>query len=925
MILFIVLGAMVGLTPAIPLVARRYGLATGYVLAAAFVGFGVALIPSLGRAMAGRPTEARITWLPALDVSATLRLDGLSSLFTLLVIGVGALIMAYCPRYLRLDHHVRTYVLLTLFAASMWGLVLSADLVLLFVFWELTALSSFFLIGGTGPHSARPAKRALLITAGGGVALLIAVVLIAVETGTTYLPAILAEPDLLLESPIAWPVGALLIVAAFTKSAQLPFHTWLPGAMVAVTPVSAYLHAATMVKAGIYLVMRFSPVYAAEPAWQATLIGVGLLTAVVAAALALRQHDLKALLAYSTVSQLGLIMAVAGVGTPAAFSAAVLHTFAHALFKATLFMLVGIIDREAGSRDIRELGGLRRVMPITAALTGLAGLSMAGVPPLIGFVSKESIFQGLSEASFAPAAGPTAAAFGVAASALTFGYGVRIFYGAFAGPTTQRQLYEPAWQFLTPPAIPAVLGLVLGPGVAVLEPLTSGAVRVMAPGAAEPHLAFWHGFSPELLLSAVTISIGLVLFAAREPVDRFLNRLRTPPEGEVFERGYIGLVALGAAVGWPSRRGALLSYLVWPVLALVGLAAVALVGLGGWPPAAPGTSGTLDWGVLGLLAVTTLGLLATRRALAAIVLLGTIGLLVSGWFLLAGAPDVALTLLLVETLTAVVAVLVLRSLPHRFRRTRPRRAVPTALLALAAGVAAAAGTLALTGGRQRSALGDYFLTRAETGTGGSNVVNTILVDFRALDTLGEATVLGVAALGVVYLLGRTGAAAPTRDPAGPAAGPRITDGVVYRTTARLLVPGMLLLSAYLFLRGHYAPGGGFIAALVAGTAMAFGWIATGRTGGTTPALRSLRPVPLVAGGLLVCVTTGLAAIPAGHSFLTPLHAEIAGRSLSSSLLFDLGVYLFVLGLVIAAVDRLGATGGRDACPSAGSPDLAVPS
>jgi multicomponent Na+:H+ antiporter subunit A len=936
-ILFIVLGAMVGLAPAVPLISRRYGRNTGYTLAAGFVVLGLALIPALAGAMGGRATEATVPWLPDLDVSATLRLDGLASLFTVLVIGVGALILAYCPRYLRGDHHVRTYVLLTLFAASMLGLVLSADLVLLFVFWELTALSSFFLIGGTGPHSARPAKRALLTTASGGVALLVAVVLIAAETGTTYLPAILAEPELVLDSPIAWPVGALLVAAAFTKSAQLPFHTWLPGAMVAITPVSAYLHAATMVKAGIYLVMRFSPVYSAEPAWQATLVSVGLSTAVVGAALALRQHDLKALLAYSTVSQLGLIMAVTGVGTPAALSAAVLHTFAHALFKATLFMLVGIIDREAGSRDIRELGGLRRVMPVTAALTGLAGLSMAGVPPLIGFVSKEYIFEGLTRAGFTPAAGLVAAGLGVAASALTFAYGVRIFFGAFAGPTVQRQLYEPHWQFLTPPAIPALLGLVLGPGVALLDPLTGSAVGDMAPGTPEPHLSFWHGFSPELFLSALTISIGLVLFAARDPVDRYLHKVRTLPEGELFEHGYAGIVALGAAVGWPTRRGSLLAYLAWPVAVLVGLGAVALVRLGEWPPTAPGTSRPLDWGVLGLLAAATLALLVTRRALTAIALLGIVGLLVSGWFLLAGAPDLALTLLLVETLTAVVAVLVLRTLPPRFRRTRPRRVVPTALLAAGAGAGAAAGTLAFTGWRERSALGGYFLTNAEADTGGSNVVNTILVDFRALDTLGEATVLGMAALGVIYLLGR---AEPARTAAGerpagtgaatggPATGrPRISDHAVYRATGWVLVPSMLLLSAYLFLRGHYAPGGGFIAALVGGAAMAFGWITTGRTGGAMPVLRALRPVPLVAGGLLVCVTTGLVATTAGYAFLTPLHAELLGLKLSSSLLFDLGVYLFVLGLVVAAVDRLGAGSGRErgAGSDARAPELVGPS
>lgn len=915
MILFVVLAGMAGLALLVPPIYRRFGRDTGYFLAAAFVVLGVVLTPAVSAALRGEATEGQLPWLPSLGVSATLRLDGLASLFAMLVIGVGALILAYCPRYLHGGHHVRTYVLLTLFATSMLGLVLSADLVLLFVFWELTTISSFFLIGGTGPKSAKPAMRALIITAAGGLALLVAVVLIAVEAGTTYLPLVLENPEWILDSPYAWPIGALLVLAAFTKSAQLPFHSWLPGAMVAITPVSAYLHAATMVKAGVYLLMRFSPVYAEQPAWQATLVGVGLITAVVGAALALRQHDLKALLAYSTVSQLGLLVAVTGVGTSVGFAAAVLHTVAHALFKATLFMLVGIIDREAGSRDVRELGGLRRVMPVTAALTGLAGLSMAGVPIMIGFVSKETIFEALAEAEFAPWAGPVAAALGVAASVLTFAYGVRIFHGAFAGPTAQRQLYEPAWQFLAPAAVPAIAGLVLGPGVSLLDPLVGSAVADMAPDEPIPHVEFWHGFSWELLLSAVTIAIGMVLFLARDPIDRFLNGIRTPPEGELFDRGYGAVEAFGAWMAAPSRSNTPLAYLAWPVAALVGLGALGLALAGRWPAAAPGTTGPLDWPVVALLAVTLATLVAVRNALAAIALLGVVGLLVSVWFLLAGAPDVGLTLLLVEVLTAVVAVLVLRTLPPRFRRTPKRRAVPTALLAGAAGVVAAAGTLAFTGHRGRSDYGTYFVTNTEELTGGHNVVNTILVDFRALDTLGEATVLGVAALGLLMLLrGATARPAAARGAAGTGAAatgglpaPRILDRVVFQVMSWGLIPGMLLLSLYLFLRGHYQPGGGFIAALVAGAAVALGWFAYGRTGGAVPLLRSLRPRPLVAAGLLLCVAVGLAASALGEPFLTPGSVKVAGLSLSSSLLFDVGVYLFVLGLVIAAIDRLGAT------------------
>lgn len=909
MILFGVLVGMGGLAAVVPVITRWLGRDTGYVLAAGFLALIGVLTPAVATVPDQDVIEAELPWLPIFGVTATVRLDGLSAVFVLLVLGVGALIMAYCPRYLSVGRHTRTYVLLTLFAAAMLGLVLAADLVLLFVFWELTTIASFFLIGGSGAHSARAATRALVITFGGGLALLAAVVLIIVETGTSYLPDILAQPELILDSPMIWPVGLLLVLAAFTKSAQLPFHAWLPGAMVAITPVSAYLHAATMVKAGIYLLMRFTPVYGGQVAWQAGLLIIGLATAIFGAALALRQHDLKALLAYSTVSQLGLLVAVTGVGTPHALTAAVAHTVAHALFKATLFMLVGIIDREAGSRDVRELSGLRRVMPVTAFLTALAALSMAGVPPMIGFVSKESLFQGLGEADVTSWAGPVAAGAGVAASILTFAYSVRIFRGAFAGPLMQRQLYEPHWQFLAPAAVPAVAGLVLGPGVAVLNPLTISAVLDMAPGVVVPPLVFWHGLSPELFLSAFTIAAGLLLFTVRGRMDRLLQAAPSTPEGMLFDRGFAGAHRLA---GWLTRPGDArtpVSHLTGPVVGLVGLAVGALVAADRLPTPAPGTSRALDWPVLVLLVVATIGAALARRVLLALILLGLVGITVSAWFALAGAPDVALTLLLVEVLTAVAAVLAVRVMPDRFPAVPRQRSVVTAGLATVLGLVAAGGTLAFTGHRDRSRAGTYFLQFAEEETGGHNVVNTLLVDFRALDTLGETTVLGVAALGLVLLLRETARRdLPGDDPIVPGPPRQVSNRAVFQVTYRVLAPAMLTLSVYLFFRGHYAPGGGFIAALVAGIAVTFGWIAHGRVGGRVPIIRSLRAAPLVGGGLVLCLLVGLSASLRGEPFLTPTYTYLAGLPVSTSTLFDLGVYLVVLGLVVAVVDRLGGLG-----------------
>lgn len=903
MVLVGALFSMGGLALLAPALTRRLGRNAGYLLAAGFVAVAVLLGFATAAVLAGRTITGSWPWIPALGVSFTLRLDGLTALFCLLVLGVGALILAYCPRYLSAGgRHGTTYFLLTLFGGAMLGLVLAGDLVLLFVFWEVTTVISFFLIGSAGRNGSKPATRALLVTATGGLALLVAVVLLAVTVGTTDLASVLAARPGVLDSPVAPAVAALVIIAAFTKSAQVPFNFWLPGAMVAITPVSAYLHAATMVKAGIYLLLRFSTLYAGQPGWSRTLLGVGLVTALVGAVRALREHDLKALLAYSTVSQLGLLVAAIGVGTTVALGAAILHTFAHALFKATLFMLVGVIDREAGSRDIRELSGLRRVMPVTATLTGLAGLSLAGVAPMIGFVSKESLFQGFTTASAFPGAGLAAGALAVAASALTFAYGIRIFYGAFAGPTLQRQLYEPSWLFLAPAAVAAVAGAVLGPAVAVLNPLVRRSMLDVEPWAQPKYFAIWHGLSPELFMSAVTIALGAALFAARDRVDRVLQRLPPARGAAVFDRGYEVVLKFGALVGRPDRSGSMWTFLVRPLPGLVLLAGAGMLALNGPLPGTGGWSGPREWAVLALLVAAVAGVASTRSALGAVALLGTVGLIVTTWFLLAGAPDVALTLLLVEVLTAMVAAFVLRDLPRRFPSSGRPGTVAAAVAAGLLGLAATAGTLTLTGQRDLSPAGGYFLGAAEAETGGRNVVNTILVDFRGLDTLGEESVLAAAALGLL-LLTRRASNAP-QDRRAPYA---TTLGPAYPLLASIIA----ILAAYLFLRGHDEPGGGFIAALVAGTAIAFRSLARGS--GTDDS-RWLRTEVPASAGLVLSTTVGLAAAALGAAFLAPIKTTftvpfVGSLDLSTSLLFDLGVFLVVLGLIVATVDRLGEEGG----------------
>ncbi|MER7456559.1 hydrogen gas-evolving membrane-bound hydrogenase subunit E [Micromonospora sp. NPDC126480] len=933
MILAAVLAWQLLLAGVVPALTRWLGRDAGYLLAIGYlIGAGL-LLTRLPVILDDRAVTVSWPWLPSVGVAAGLRMDALSLVFALLALGVGAFIMAYCPRYLSArGRHTDVYVTMTLFAGAMLGLVLADDLLVLFVFWELTSVLSFVLIGQDGRSAARgPATRALLVTSAGGLALLAAVVVLAGSLGTTDLDRILAEPGLLATAPTV-AAGALVLLAAFTKSAQVPFHFWLPGAMVAITPVSAYLHAATMVKAGIYLLMRFSALFGGRWAWDVTLIGVGLLTAIVGALLALRQHDLKALLAYSTVSQLGLLVGVIGVGTPASDAAAILYTIAHALFKATLFMLVGIIDHQAGSRDLRELSGLRRVMPVTVALTALAAMSMAGLPPTIGFVGKEAIFEALTDVHGVAWLGWTAAGLGVLASVLTFAYAARLVYGLLAGPIRQRGLHEPAWSFLAPAAFAAVTATVLGPAVAVLSPLVERAASDARPQGQAPYLAFWHGFTVALGLSALTVVLGTLLAGYRRRTDRLFAALPTaPPFAGAVERGRQALVRFGALVARPARAAEPGPYLARPLLAVVLLAAVAAMLAGPLPAPRGDPSRPGDWLVLALLAVTVAGLLTTRSALAAVALTGVVGLLLSAWFLTAGAPDVALTLMLVEVLTAVVVMLALRGRPGRLAAPgRPPGVAGGALLALLVGAAAAAGTAALTGRREPSPASRWYLREAEPATGGDNVVNTILVDFRALDTLGEAVVLAVVAVGLVALL-----RGPARPPAGGAAGPTAvpepgtaapppgpdqpaagragaepTSGERHRPDPvlalayRALAPVMLGASAVLFLRGHQETGGGFIGALLAGTAVGLGQLA--HPGGA-PLLGRLRAVPLLTTGLLLALAVGLAPMAAGRAFLTPIKVEAPGPlpgSVTSSLVFDLGVYLMVLALIVAAVRRL---------------------
>jgi multicomponent Na+:H+ antiporter subunit A len=937
--LVVAVACVFGLAAVTPLLTRAFDRNAGYLGAAVFGGLAVVLTSSAPDVFDGRPLADTVAWLPSVGVSLALRMDALGLLFAVIVLGIGAAVLAYSARYFPhgSEKTSRYLTLLTFFAGSMLGLVLADDVIMLFVFWELTSVSSFFLIGGLG--EGKPgATRAFLVTGLGGLALLAGLILMGVEAGTSSVSTILADPALVTGSPLVSAMVVLLVLGAATKSAQLPFHFWLPGAMVAPTPVSTYLHAATMVKAGIYLLFRFTVVFADVPLWRVTLVVLGLATALFGAVVATKQHDLKGLLAYSTVSQLGFLTGLIGIGTPLALAAAALHTLAHAMYKAALFMTVGIIDHETGTRDLRRLGGLRRALPLTAAAGGLAAVSMAGLPPLVGFVSKEEAFAAFLEAPDPAWLAPFAVVLAVGASIGTFAYSARYYLGTFEGPERTPAHAAPAG-FAMPAAVLAAAGLLAGLVVPWLDPLVNGVAAVTTGTDPDLHLALWHGLTVPLLLSAIVIGVGSLLVWRRTDVERLQDRTLLPTGEAAFDRTYDATLALGKRFGAPAAFLSPSAYLL-PILATLLLVGVAAVSFGDLSvPAEPAPSLPTDWAVVLLLAACIAGVVQARSRLGAIAALGMTGFVVAGWFVLLGAPDLALTQLLVETLTIAVVVVVFRRLPETFPRGGKLRKSAAGLIAAAVGLSAGVGAYLFTGRRGLSEIGERFLAEGESVTGGSNVVNTILVDFRALDTLGEMTVLGVATLGI-YALVRlvrhdpiprpeptievepdephevfVGDARADDDRRGEAAaealvrrqlwrGPGTIDSLILQTVANALGTAMVIASLWLLVRGHNAVGGGFIGGLAGGAAVVLFYLSHGHE--RVWQSRWLRITPLIGVGMMVGTGYGLWGLAFGDGFLAGGKVVLPfGISVAASLVFDIGVYLVVVGMIVAIVRHLG--------------------
>lgn len=886
----------------------------------------------------GEVRETR-PWIPTLELDIALRLDALSLTLAALVTGVGALVLLYCARYFEPGEEGvgRFAACLTAFAGSMLGLVLADDLLLLYVFWELTTAFSFLLIGGGGTRLAgrRAASQALVLTTAGGLAMLVGLLLIGEASGTYLLSELVAAPG----SGAAMVTGTMLVLAgALTKSAMVPFHFWLPAAMEAPTPVSAYLHAAAMVKAGIYLVARLAPGLADVPGWRPVVIGLGLATMLVGGYRALRQCDLKLLLAFGTVSQLGFLMVLVGSGSSELAAAGLVMTIAHALFKSTLFLTVGVIDHATGVRDLRELSGLGRRLPVLAVLGTAAAASMAGLPPLLGFVGKEAAFTALWDGGLPDRTAAVLVLVGlVLGSALTAGYSARFVWGAFArkpglpGSAPAELVHRPGALFLTAPAVLAALGLLAGPASPLLDPLVARYAEELPLLAPEvEHLALWHGLQPALALSALSLLGGAALFAVRVRLFHLQQRAAVRISAdESYWNVLQGLDRLSVLVTGTTQRGSLPAYLGTILVVLLALPGSVLLFRAPWPAQWRAWDTPVQALVGVVVVVAAVLAIRIRQRLSAVLVVGVTGYGLAVLFALQGAPDLTLTQFLVETLTLVTFVLVLRKLPKDIaERHLPRERVVRGVLAGAVGVLmACVGAVALSARTATPVSAGYPGPAYEFG-GGKNIVNVTLVDIRAWDTLGEVSLLVVAATGVaslVFLRQRTGVVARAGADAavgdGAPRAPRARwlpasatlapqrRSVVLEVVTRVLFHTIVVFSLYLLFSGHNEPGGGFAGGLVAGLALVLRYLAGGRyeLGEAAP----VDPGRVLGAGLLVAGVTGVAGLALGAEVLQTAILEttlpvLGDVKLVTSLFFDTGVYLIVVGLVLDVLRSLGA-------------------
>ncbi|PKM31802.1 MAG: NADH-quinone oxidoreductase subunit I [Gammaproteobacteria bacterium HGW-Gammaproteobacteria-11] len=879
---------------------RHSGALLALIPAACFIWF-ASQIPLVA---GGQELITSLAWVPALDVAITLRLDGLSLIFALLITGIGALIVLYSAAYLQDHHHLgRFYAYLLTFMMAMLGLVLADDLIVMFVFWELTSVASYLLISfqHEKPESRRAALQALLITGGGGLALLAGLILLGTAADTwqfSQLDAVLVQAHGLFPA-----IMLLVLIGCFTKSAQFPFHLWLPNAMNAPTPVSAYLHSATMVKAGIYLLARLNPTLGGGAGWSTVLITVGALTALIGAVLAIRQYDMKRMLAYTTVTVLGQLAMLIGTNTSYGLQAFVLYLVAHSLYKGALFMAVGSIDHAAGSRDLRRLGGLAALMPVTAVAVGLAAFSNAGLPPFFGFIAKEFKYAGLVEMG---SVGWTVILVMIVTNALLVAAAGLIFFKTFFGSRGDYpgQAHEVGFFMWIGPLLLAVGGFGLGAWNQWPETwLVNTAVQSVATGQVDVNLYLWGGITPAVIASVLTLALGTLFYFQAASVRALAGRLSRiwSLSGDLlwdlllsrlFQ--FAGLVARQFQHGSLRLHLALMT-LVVSLCILFGLAFttnnlfdpsvlsdVSLPGMLGLMLAIGGAAGA--------------AFMAGRLALVAS--LGASGLGLALFFVSVNAPDVALTQLMVETLTVVFLAMVLRRMPMVPASGLGGRSINLwhGLVALLMGLSVTLLIINAVSQPLPGDLADWFLANSLPGGFGSNVVNVILVDFRAVDTLGEILVVAIAALAAASLLGagQTSVDKPSGLPE--------FDSILLRQGMRPLATVLLVTSLAVLWRGHNLPGGGFIGGLVAATGFTLLVVTFGR--GIQRGLAYVSPPTLIGLGLACATGAGFFGLVADGQYMTGHWVTVADIKLGTPLLFDLGVFLTVFGSVMHMMRNL---------------------
>jgi multicomponent Na+:H+ antiporter subunit A len=732
----------------------------------------------------GQAYVEQASWVDGLGMSFDLRIDGFGLLMIALIAGIGVLICLYSLSYFAhpAAGTARLAGLLAMFAGAMTGLVSADNIVMLFLCWEATSIISYLLIGNgdRDPRARAAALQALVITGAGGLALLAGLIMVGGEAGSYSLSGILEQATNGdgLSGTIVTAGLVCILAGAFTKSAQLPFGSWLPGAMVAPTPISAYLHSATMVKAGVYLIARLSPAFAEHAPWRALCVVVGLATMVVGALRALRQTDLKLLLAMGTVSQLGFLVALFGLGIPAVTKAAVVLLAAHALFKSALFMVVGIVDHGLGTRDIRRIGALDRSWRPTKVVAVISAASMAGIPLTFGFIAKEAVIDGLLEYGDEVVGGAAILTVVLVASALTLAYSGRFVlgvYGRFEEPATDpvgveqsgghahhgahahdvghHEEHASMWPFLAPAAVLSAITLVLGIVPGLTDRVMTAAVSALVLKPYDVHLKLWHGVNSALLLSGLVIVVGLGLIVARDAVAR---AQRVPFRWPSTERGYLGFLrGLNVTADRTTavvQSGSLPVYIGVILLTAAIVPSIALLAGDGWAGLPQWVDLPIHVPIAALMIAAAFATARAQQRFSAALLLGIVGYGIAGLYVAQGAPDLALTQFAIETLSVVLFMLVLRFLPDELTsRTPPWTKLIRLVISGLVGLFVFVFAITMAASRTEAPISDELIERSVPDGKGGNVVNVIIVDFRGLDTLGEITVLVVAALGAVGL------------------------------------------------------------------------------------------------------------------------------------------------------------------------------